>query len=133
MSIFGTIVSTIFHHADSPPPASAAAPASSSTPASASAPTTQPAAPAGTVDVAAVMDKLDAQSSEKGLDWRHSIVDMLKLLKLDSSLHARKELAQELHYSGNMNDSASMNVWLHGQVMTKLAQNGGKVPSDLMH
>lgn len=133
MSIFGTIVSTIFHHADSPPPASAAPPASSSTPASASAPTTQPAAPAGTVDVAAVMDKLEAQSSEKSLDWRHSIVDMLKLLKLDSSLHARKELAQELHYSGNMNDSASMNVWLHGQVMTKLAQNGGKVPSDLMH
>jgi hypothetical protein len=133
MSIFGTIVSAIFHHADSPPPASAAPPASSSTPASASAPTTQPAAPAGTVDVAAVMDKLEAQSSEKGLDWRHSIVDMMKLLKLDSSLHARKELAQELHYSGNMNDSASMNVWLHGQVMTKLAQNGGKVPSDLMH
>ena len=133
MSVFGTIVSAIFHHAGSPPPATSAAPASGSAPASAPAPTTQPAAPAGTVDVAAVMDKLEAQSSEKGLDWRHSIVDMMKLLNLDSSLHARKELAQELHYSGNMNDSASMNIWLHGQVMTKLAQNGGKVPSDLMH
>ncbi len=132
MSIFGTIVSAIFHHAGSPPPASSAAPAGSA-PASAPVPATQPAAPAGTVDVAAVMDKLQAQSSEKGLDWRHSIVDMMKLLNLDSSLHARKELAQELHYSGNTNNSASMNVWLHGQVMTKLAQNGGKVPSDLMH
>lgn len=136
MSIFGTIVSAIFHHAGSPPPAPSTAPAGSapaSTSASAPAPATQAAAPAGAVDVAAVMDKLQAQSSEKGLDWRHSIVDMMKLLNLDSSLHARKELAQELHYSGNTNDSASMNVWLHGQVMTKLAQNGGKVPSDLMH
>jgi uncharacterized protein DUF3597 len=141
MSIFGSIVSAIFHHAGSPPSASSAAPASGSAPAPSSpsgsepeaALATQPAAPAGAVDVAVVMDKLTAQSSEKGLDWRHSIVDMMKLLNLDSSLHARKELAQELHYSGNMNDSASMNVWLHGQVMTKLAQNGGKVPSDLMH
>jgi Domain of unknown function (DUF3597) len=60
-----------------------------------------------------------------------SIVDLMKLLNLDSSLAARKHLAQELHYSGDMNDSASMNVWLHKQVMIKLAENGGQVPREL--
>jgi hypothetical protein len=64
-------------------------------------------------------------------DWRHSIVDLMKLLGLDSSLSARKELAQELGYSGDTNDSASMNIWLHKQVMQKLAENGGKVPDSL--
>ncbi len=76
------------------------------------------------------MDKLAAQSKEK-LDWRKSIVDLMKLLNLDSSLGARKKLAEELHFTGNVNDSASMNVWLHKQVMVKLAENGGKVPSEL--
>jgi hypothetical protein len=76
------------------------------------------------------MDKLAAQSKEK-LDWHKSIVDLMKLLNLDSSLAARKRLAQELHYNGNMNDSASMNVWLHKQVMIKLAENGGRVPNEL--
>jgi Domain of unknown function (DUF3597) len=76
------------------------------------------------------MDKLAAQSKEK-LDWRKSIVDLMKLLNLDSSLGARKRLAEELHFTGNVNDSASMNVWLHKQVMVKLAENGGKVPSEL--
>src|SRR6202050_5471029 len=89
-----------------------------------------PPPPATPVDVPAILDKLAGQSKEK-LDWRHSIVDMMKLLDLDSSLGARKHLAEELHYTGNMNDSASMNIWLHGQVMTKLAENGGKVPDDL--
>ena len=65
------------------------------------------------------------------LDWRHSIVDLMKLLNLDRSLSARKELAQELHYTGDTNDSASMNIWLHKQVMHKLAENGGKVPDSL--
>ena len=55
----------------------------------------------------------------------------MKLLDLDSSLNARKELASELHYSGDMNDSASMNIWLHKQVMQKLEENGGKVPDEL--
>jgi hypothetical protein len=82
------------------------------------------------VDVAVVLTKLAEQSKEK-LDWRKSIVDLMKLLNLDSSLTARKQLAQELHYSGDQNDSASMNVWLHKQVMQKLAENGGKVPADL--
>ena len=78
------------------------------------------------------MDNLAAQSGQR-LDWRHSIVDLMKLINLDSSLAARKELAQELHYTGDTNDSASMNVWLHKQVMTKLAENGGKVPDELKH
>jgi hypothetical protein len=76
------------------------------------------------------MDGLAAKSSEK-LDWRRSIVDLMKLLNLDSNLAARKELAEELNFSGDMNDSASMNIWLHKQVMTKLAENGGKVPDEL--
>ena len=80
--------------------------------------------------MADVLTKLLAEKKEK-LDWRHSIVDLMKLLDLDSSLSARKELAQELHYSGDMNDSAAMNVWLHKQVMQKLAENGGKVPEEL--
>jgi hypothetical protein len=82
------------------------------------------------VDVEAVLTKMAAENKEK-LDWRRSIVDLMKLLKLDSSLSARKELAKELNYSGDRSDSASMNIWLHKQVMTKLAENGGKVPDDL--
>ena len=80
--------------------------------------------------MADILTKLAAEKKEK-LDWRRSIVDLMKLLDLDSSLSARKELAQELHYSGDMNDSAAMNVWLHKQVMQKLAENGGKVPEEL--
>ena len=76
------------------------------------------------------MTKLAAQNKQK-LDWRKSIVDLMKLLDLDSSLAARKELAKELNYAGDMDDSASMNVWLHKQVMNKLAASGGKVPDDL--
>jgi len=83
-----------------------------------------------TVDVEAVLIKMQESSGET-LNWRTSIVDLLKLLGLDSSLAARKELASELHYTGNTEDSASMNIWLHKQVMTKLAENGGKVPDDL--
>jgi hypothetical protein len=82
------------------------------------------------VDVEAVLSGMAAKNTQK-LDWRRSIVDLMKLLNLDSSLAARKELAQELHYSGDTNDSASMNIWLHKQVMKKLAENGGKVPADL--
>jgi hypothetical protein len=126
MSILGNIVSSIFHHASSPASAAPAGAPSQSKPA-----THASTAPAGaTVDVAAIMDKLASQSKEK-LDWRRSIVDMMKLLNLDSSMSARKHLAEELHYSGNMNDSAAMNVWLHKQVMIKLAENGGKVPNEL--
>jgi hypothetical protein len=125
MSIFGSIMSAIFGNAQAsaspvPPGVAPSAPTGSSPP---------PAA-AGQVDVAEVLDDLEDESDED-LDWRHSIVDLMKLLKLDSSLTARKTLATELGYTGNMGDSASMNIWLHKQVMTKLAENGGKVPSDL--
>jgi hypothetical protein len=82
------------------------------------------------VDVEAVLNNMQQQSGQQ-LNWRTSIVDLLKLLGLDSSLQARKELAAELHYTGDTNDSASMNIWLHRQVMNKLAANGGKVPADL--
>jgi hypothetical protein len=90
------------------------------------------AASASSVDVAAVLDKLAAKNSEK-LDWKHSIVDLMKLVGMESSLSARKELAHDLHYSGDMNDSATMNIWLHKEVMQKLAANGAKVPQDLLN
>ena len=127
MSIFGSIMSSIFGkaaHADTLPPGATPAGASSSAPV--------PGATAASVDVTAIMDKL-ADASDEELDWRKSIVDLMKLLDLDSSLTARKQLAAELHYSGDTKDSAAMNVWLHKQVMTKLAENGGNVPADLKH
>lgn len=134
MSILGNIISTIFGHAGakpSPTPAgtgsASSAPTSSSSGGAISAPS---AAPQSAVDVEAVLTKLAAQNKEK-LDWQRSIVDLMKLIKLDSSVSARKELAKELHYTGDPNDSASMNVWLHKQVMIKLAENGGKVPDSL--
>jgi Domain of unknown function (DUF3597) len=132
MSILGSIVSTIFGHAKAAPAGTAPAP---SAPAGSATAATKPAAgsaaaPGGTVDVEAILTQLAASNKEK-LDWRHSIVDLMKLLNLDSSLTARKGLADELHYTGDKNDSASMNIWLHSQVMHKLAENGGKVPADL--
>jgi len=141
MSIFGNIMSSIFGHgAKAQPMPGGAGAAPTSTPASkpgaapASAPAGNPAvAPSqGPVDVEAVLTKLASQNKEK-LDWRKSIVDLMKLLNLDSSLAARKELAHELNYTGDTNDSATMNVWLHKQVMIKLAENGGKVPEQLKH
>jgi hypothetical protein len=89
-----------------------------------------PAAPMAQVDVEAILNNM-AASAGQPLNWRTSIVDLLKLLNLDSSLQARKDLAAELHYSGNTSDTATMNTWLHRQVMNKLAANGGKVPADL--
>ena len=147
MSIFGSIISGIFGHAASaaspdtgtkaPEAAPATAPtaryaAASPQVASSAAPQSAPPAAKSPVDVAAIMDKLASQAKEK-LEWRKSIVDLMKLLNLDSSIAARKQLAQELHYSGNMHDSASMNIWLHKQVMLKLAERGGKVPDELRH
>ena len=139
MSIFGDIMSAIFGRsakAETPaagtqgpatPAASPAAPSASVTPSAPSAPAAAPAAP---VDVAAVLDALAKKNKQK-LNWRKSIVDLMKLLDLDSSQAARKKLADELHYTGDTKDSAKMNVWLHKQVMIKLAANGGKVPADL--
>jgi hypothetical protein len=134
MSILGSIVSAIFHHAGITTSAQAAPASHGTAPASGGAVsgTMPPKQPANSVDVDGALTKLAAQNKEK-LDWKHSIVDLMKLLNLDSSLAARKELAKELHYSGDTNDSAKMNMWLHAQVMQKLAENGGKVPADLMH
>jgi hypothetical protein len=145
MSIFGKIMSSIFGHASAltpqaapplagktstsagagPPPAPSASTSASASPKSAAGLAVEPH-----VDVEAVLTNLAGQNKEK-LDWRSSIVDLMKLLDLDSSLSARKELAKELNYTGDMNDSARMNVWLHKQVMIKLAENGGKVPDSL--
>src|SRR5262249_55241942 len=129
MSILGDIVSRIFRHSASP---ASAAPAGTPSPQSkpASPQARPPATPASPVDVAAIMDKLAAQSKEK-LDWRKTIVDLMKHRKLPSSIGAGNRLAKELHYSGNMNHSASMNVRIRNQVMIKLAENGGKVPNEL--
>ncbi|NOV24309.1 DUF3597 domain-containing protein [Cupriavidus necator] len=87
-------------------------------------------APLSGVDVEAIMDRL-VQESGQTLNWRTSIVDTMKALGIDSSLEHRKELARELHYSGDMNDSAAMNVWLHKRLMQELAANGGKLPKEL--
>jgi hypothetical protein len=135
MSVFGKIMGAIFggHAAASPAAAPAGGGASAgagAAPAAAQPSAQAPAAPAQQVDVAAILDKAAAQKKEK-LQWRTSIVDLMKILDLDSSLAARKELAAELHYDGDTNDSAKMNIWLHKQVMKKLAENGGKVPADL--
>lgn len=154
MSILGSILSKVFHGPEAAPaPANTSAhdtaahdtaPQDAATPDSSHDAGTHEAAPASEaaadtakadhqpIDVAAYLDGLDEKAPED-LDWRHSIVDLMKLLGLDSSHSARIELAHELHYAGNVDDSASMNVWLHGQVMEKLAENGGKVPDELRH
>ena len=144
MSVFGSIVSAIFgsKHA-----AGVTAAGGSSSPAASSRTTSTSAAPAGATaaaapagapvakpiskaDVEAILAKLAAEQRED-LDWKSSIVDLMKLLKLDSGLGARKQLAQELGYTGALDGSAALNVWLHKQVMTKLAESGGKVPDSL--
>lgn len=118
MSIFGKIMDAIFGKAKAE-----GAPGSAGGGAGGGATMSQ-------VDVEKVVSDMAAQKKEK-LDWRKSIVDLMKVLDLDSSMKARQALAKELNYTGDMNDSAKMNIWLHKQVMNKLAANGGKVPADL--
>ncbi|BAU88790.1 hypothetical protein MPPM_0185 [Methylorubrum populi] len=153
MSIFGSIMSKIFGggsasaqvaapHASETPSVSAAAQgedgptgsaSSAVAPSMSGAPSPVAAGSAqANVDVGQVLADL-ASSKGQTLDYKRSIVDLLKLLDLDSSLQARKQLADELHYAGDKEDSATMNVWLHKQVVQKLAENGGKVPDDLRH
>jgi uncharacterized protein DUF3597 len=131
MSIFGKIMSAIFGtKADAATPGTTTS-AGGSPAGGGSVPSAAPAAaPTASVDVAPILDKAVAAKKEK-LEWRTSIVDLMKALDIDSSLTARKELAKELHYTGDTNDSATMNIWLHKQVLTKLAANGGKLPADL--
>ncbi|WP_439596852.1 DUF3597 domain-containing protein [Falsiroseomonas sp.] len=123
MSIFKSILTKIFGERDAAATPAAASP-QPGTPAPAG------AAPMAQVDVEAVLMQMAAASKQK-LDWRRSIVDLLKLLGLDSSQDSRRQLAKELRYTGDTSDSASMNLWLHRQVMTKLAENGGRVPNSL--
>ena len=133
MSIFGKIMSAIFGTKAGAAPANAGAAASTGSAAGSSAGTsTGSAAPAQTVDVAPILDKAVAARGEK-LEWRTSIVDLMKALDIDSSFAARKELAKEFGYTGDSNDSASMNIWLHRQVMMKLVANGGRLPPDIKH
>ena len=123
MSIFGKIMGAIFGtKADAAPAGGGAATGSGGS----------SAAPAATVDVAPILDAAVKAKGEK-LEWRTSIVDLMKALDIDSSFSARKELAKELGYTGDSNDSASMNIWLHKQVMTKFAANGGKLPPEIKH
>ena len=135
MGLFNNLMSKIFGHATS---ATATAPGAQTQ--SATAPEQQaqaPAAPAATVapppvvDVTAILNDLAKKNPEK-LDWKRSIVDLMKLVGMDSSFAARKQLAEELHYTGDPNDSAAMNIWLHKEVLRKLAENGGKVPQELL-
>ena len=132
MSMFGSIMSKIFGHSD----AAAAAPAAVATDTTvqqpvAAADAAPGAAPAAQpVDVGAVLAQMAAARGQPS-NYKVSIVDLLTLLGLDSSMTARKALASELHYTGSTDDSAAMNMWLHKQVMTKLEENGGKVPADL--
>ena len=125
MSIFGKIMSAIFGTKADAAPAGGGAAAEAGSSGGA-------AAPAATVDVAPILDKAVAAKGEK-LAWRTWIVDLMKALDIDSSFAARKDLAKELGYTGDSNNSASMNIWLHKQVMTKLAANGGKLPPDIKH
>jgi Domain of unknown function (DUF3597) len=135
MSIFGAIVNKLFGKAKPDQPAPAVEPTPDPAVAQASAQAADPAAapapaPLADVDVAVIMDQFVSESGQT-LNWRTSIVDTMKALGVDSSLEHRKQLAQELKYTGDMNDSASMNIWLHKQVMVALAANGGKLPPDL--
>lgn len=146
MSIFKDILNKLLHRSQPAQPqagtASAAPGTGTTAPAASPSPAPPGAAPAGAgtpggaakplsaVDVEAVMDKAVTESGQQ-LNWRTSIVDTMKALGIDSSLEHRKELAKELNYTGDMNDSAAMNIWLHKKVMTELAANGGKLPPNL--
>ena len=115
-----------------PQPPQQSAPQASPASGQQGAPRQSTAPPMSTVDVEQVLNDMATKNSQK-LNWRTSIVDLMKLVGMDSSLDQRKELAKELRYTGDMNDSAAMNIWLHKQVMKKIAENGGKVPQDLLH
>jgi hypothetical protein len=127
MSIFGNIVSAIFGTAKA---AGNAIAAGASAAGNAVAGTTKPQ-PMTRDQVEASIQKVAETSGHKDYNWKQSIVDLMKLLNLDSSLTARKQLAQELGYTGALDGSAEMNIWLHKQVMTKLMENGGTVPESL--
>jgi hypothetical protein len=131
MGLFSDLLSRIRGHADTAAPTAASTLEVPADTPSSDAPA-PPATPAPPVDVATVLNGLASAHAET-LDWQHSIVDLLKLVGMDSSLAARKELAADLNYTGELDGSAAMNIWLHKEVMKKLAENGGKVPPELLH
>lgn len=149
MSIFDSIKKAIFGEAKAdtatkpdagpvpgavvPPSTTSTSPASTPAGTASEASTTSGGSTAAgqSVDVASILDKAVADSGQQ-LNWKTSIVDLLKALKLDSSITARKDLAHELGYTGSTDDSATMNVWLHKAVIKKLSENGGKVPANLL-
>jgi len=135
MGIFTDLMNKIFRSSSGAAPQTEGAPSAPAAPSGApghsggvSAATAPPVA---AVDVAAILDRMASESSQK-LDWKHSIVDLMKLVGMDSSLSARRELAADLKYAGDTGDTATMNMWLHKEVMRKLAENGGTVPQDLL-
>jgi hypothetical protein len=131
MNIFGKLMDKIFNRGEKAEPVTPAAPKPGFTPTAAA--HTRAAAPVATkvVDVEAILEEMAAKNPQK-LNWRTSIVDLMKLVGMESSLAERRELAQELGYTGSTQDTATMNIWLHKQVLRKLAENGGKVPADLL-
>jgi 3-oxoacyl-ACP reductase-like protein len=133
--MFATLMSKVFgHKAPEAPAAAAPAPAAPAqpVPAAAAVPAAPPApTPLSQVDVTAVLNGMTAKSGED-LDWQKSIVDLLKVVGMDSSFKARQELAKDLNYTGDMHDSASMNIWLHKEVLKRFAANGGKLPDHLV-
>ncbi|WP_046652417.1 DUF3597 domain-containing protein [Brevundimonas diminuta] len=134
MSILGKILGGVFRKKEAPAATPAAPAPEAAAPTPAPAPTAaavapQPAAEVD-VDVAGILDFMNEQRAQK-LNWRTSIVDLMKLIGLESSLAERKELADELGYTGDKSDSASMNIWLHKQVIQKIRDNGGQLPTDL--
>ncbi len=139
MKLFNTLMSKIFGHGATPTVAATTfgggAPASGGMPAATTPQfgggTATAVATAPAVDVNAILNDMASKNSEH-LDWKTSIVDLMKLVGMDSSLQNRKELAAELGYTGDTNDSATMNIWLHKQVLRKLSENGGKVPQNLL-
>jgi uncharacterized protein DUF3597 len=134
MSVFGSIVSKIFGHSNSAAPTTAStgatATAAPAAPAAAGTPAPTAPKPMSQADVEALLTQIASNYSHP-VNWRTSIVDLMAILGIDNSLAQRKALAKELGYTGDTNDSATMNVWLHKQVMQKLAENGGYVPADL--
>ncbi len=132
MSILGKILGGIFKKKEPPATPAQAQPAPTAAPvqapvvtaAAATSPQPEP------VDVAGILDFMNDQKDQK-LNWRTSIVDLMKLVGLESSLTERKELADELGYTGDKSDSASMNIWLHKQVIQKIIDNGGQLPRDM--
>ncbi|MBB3134046.1 3-oxoacyl-ACP reductase-like protein [Rhizobium pisi] len=140
MGIFDKIKHAIFGEAKAAEPVATSAPKTEPaqapvSPSAAPSPA-PPASPAQskptTVDIVPILDAAVKKNGQK-LDWRHSIVDLMKAVGMDASLAERKELAAELGYTGDTNDSAKMNMWLHKALMKRLSENGGKVPADLLN